>query len=310
MIPVFRSLEEARKQQATTLAIGFFDGLHRGHREVILGDLPPDGARSVLVFTFDPHPARILRPDRAPPLLTGLPHKTTLLNQWKVGGVLAFPFNLDRSRQEAPAFLDELFTFLPSIREVRVGTRWRFGRDRTGDTALLAHACQLRGIHCRVSPDVTAAGEAISSSRIRQAVQSGHLAAASDWLGRPYQIFGRVIQGRKLGRSLGFPTANLRTEDECFPPLGVYAAWTLTPDGHRHPSVINLGSRPTVGDLTDVYLETHLLDGEHDLYGADLFIEPTAFLRPISTFDGLPALTQAIRNDAARAQELLANPTP
>lgn len=305
MLPLFRSIEEVREAPFATLAIGFFDGLHRGHQAVILGEARSEEAAQTLVFTFDPHPARILRPDRAPPLLTGFPHKVKILSAWGVGGILAFPFNEERSRQEALAFLEEVFSAWPWVRKVRVGVRWRFGHHRAGDTALLAEVCGARGIECRVVPDVVGGGLPISSSRIREAVRRGALAEAGDQLGRPYRLFGTVVEGQKLGRKLGFPTANLRTEDECYPPSGVYAGWVITSDGKRHPSVINLGPRPTVEDGSGTVAESHLLDGDHDLYGAEVWFEPKEFLRPIKRFDGLEDLAGAIQKDVLRAHQVL-----
>ncbi|GAB4248303.1 MAG: bifunctional riboflavin kinase/FAD synthetase [Candidatus Methylacidiphilales bacterium] len=305
MLPLFRSLEEVREAPFATLAIGFFDGLHRGHQAVILGEALSEEAAQTLVFTFDPHPARILRPDHAPPLLTGFPHKAKILEEWGVGGILAFPFTQERSQQEATSFLKEVFLALPWVQNVRVGVRWRFGHQRSGDTTLLAAVCRDQGVACRVVPDVMAGGLPVSSSRIREAVHRGDLADARDQLGRPYRLFGTVIEGQKLGRKLGFPTANLQTEDECYPPSGVYAGWVITTDGTSHPSVMNLGTRPTVEENAGTMAEAHLLVGNYDLYGAKVFFEPIQFLRPTRRFAGLEELSAAIRKDIQQAHGVL-----
>lgn len=305
MPPTYRSLADAADLGAETLAIGFFDGLHRGHREVILGTGESPQVQRTLVFTFEPHPARILRPAEAPLLLTGFPHKLQILASWGVGGVLALPFDRHRSQQEAKDFLHEILAALPTVRCVRVGIRWRFGRNRQGDAHLLATTCRALGLACHIQPDVLEGDTPISSSRIRQAVAAGLLSDAARMLGRPFRLFGRVVHGRKLGSSLGFPTANLQTDDECFPPPGVYAGWAETADHLRHPCIMNLGPRPTVGDSHSRTAEAHLLDGKHALYGQDLFLQPTHFLRPIQKFLHAQALAEAIRADAARAVELL-----
>lgn len=305
MVPLFRSLEEARAAPFHTVAIGFFDGLHRGHHEVIVNQADQEEAGRTLVFTFNPHPARILRPDRAPPLLTGFPHKAKILEAWGIGGILAFPFTQERSQQEATSFLEEVFWALPWVRNVRVGVRWRFGYQRTGNTTLLAAFCRERGVACRVVPDVMVGGLPVSSSRIREAVHRGDLADARDQLGRPFRFFGTVVEGQKLGRKLGFPTANLQTEDECYPPSGVYAGWVITADGKSHPSVMNLGTRPTVEENAGTVAEAHLLDGDCNLYGAKVFFEPIQFLRPTRRFAGLEELTAAIRKDIQQAHRVL-----
>lgn len=302
MVPVYSDLVSARSAPAKCLAIGFFDGLHLGHRQVIVGDRSPADVSQTVVFTFDPHPAAVLRPGEAPPLLTGIPHKLSILNQWGIGGIIRFPFNLERSRQPADAFLDEVIQSLPWVTEIRVGQRWRFGHQRMGDVNLVQAMAGARNIATKIIPDVESEQTIISSSRIRILIQKGDLPAAARLLGRPFRILGTVIPGQKVGSSLGFPTANLQTEDQCLPPLGVYAGWTHTARG-PHPSVMNFGHRPTVsGGTRSLHLESHLLDFSENLYNHTVAFEPVQFLRPEERFESVAALREAVERDIAKAR--------
>lgn len=306
MLQVFPSLAAAGEMGSFDhLAIGFFDGLHLGHRAVICGGRDPGQMQKVCVFTFEPHPIAVLNPAGKPPLITGLPHKLKILEDWQAGAVLTFPFDLGRSMQDPLDFLSELTSALPGIRSISVGTRWRFGHRRLGDTGMLSSFCKARGIDVQINEPVAHHGEIISSSRLRTVIQSGDLAEAGALLGRPYQLFGTVVKGRQLGRSIGVPTANLRTDDECFPPSGVYAGHAVLAGGERIPAAINLGHRPTVDNAPAVQIEAHLLDFNADLYGREIFLEPRHFLRPEEKFDSLDSLKAAIGRDIASTRSLL-----
>jgi riboflavin kinase/FMN adenylyltransferase len=306
MPQVFPSLTSAGKEGSFDhLAIGFFDGLHLGHRAVICGNRNPEQLRKVCVFTFEPHPIAVLNPEGKPPLITGLPHKLKILETWQIGSVLTFPFDLGRSRQDPLDFLSELSQALPFIRSISVGTRWRFGHQRRGDIEMLSAFCKSREIDIQISEPIAHRSEIISSSRLRTAIQSGNLPEAAEMLGRPFQLFGPVIAGRQLGRTLQVPTANLQTDDECFPPSGVYAGYAVLPDGRRIPSAINLGHRPTVDNAPALQIEAHLLDFNEDLYGQNIFLEPVQFLRSEQKFSSLEDLKTALGKDIASTRSIL-----
>jgi len=305
MPQVFPSLISAGQGSFDHLAIGFFDGLHRGHRAVICGNRSPQQLAQVCVFTFEPHPIAVLNPAGKPPLITGLPHKLKILEKWQIESVLTFPFDLGRSLQDPLDFLDELTKALPQIRSISVGTRWRFGHQRRGDVDMLSSFCRALGIEVQINKPVLCQNEIISSSRLRLMIQSGNLVEASDILGRPFQLFGKVVRGRQLGRSLGVPTANLQTEDDCLPPSGVYAGYAILESGKRHLSAINMGHRPTIDNIAPPQIEAHLLDFSADLYGQNLFLEPTHFLRSEEKFASLDALKSAIERDIASTRSLL-----
>lgn len=280
------------------LALGFFDGLHLGHQRVILGENPPHPPATTAVLTFRDHPLSILHPEKHPALITGLPHKLRLLQRWQIGFTIALPFDLTRSQQEPSAFLAELSSAFPALATVSVGPNWRFGRQRSGDVQLLAAWCLQKSILLDNPPPVLDHGARISSSRIRTAIQAGNLDHASAMLGRPFTILGQVKAGHGRGHQIGFPTANLATEDECLPPNGVYAGRACLADGSVHPAAINLGTCPTFGPQ-DRSIEAHLPHFTGQLLQEEIDLEFHRFLRPEKKFADAHALSAQIQADVA-----------
>lgn len=280
------------------LALGFFDGLHLGHRRVILGGDRPHAPGHTAVLTFRDHPLSVIHPEKHPALITGLPHKLRILEQWKVGWVTALPFDASRSQQEPGNFLQELAQAFPSLETVSVGPNWRFGKNRSGDVRQLGTWCAERGAILDNPEPVQFAGERISSSRIRSAIASGRLADAAGMLGRPWSVLGTVVRGEGRGTSLGFATANLSTEDECLPPEGVYAGRVHLPEAGTMASAIHLGPRPTFGGKQRT-IEAHLLGWKGDLLDQSLELEFIQFLRPIQKFQNAESLASQIQKDIA-----------
>jgi riboflavin kinase / FMN adenylyltransferase len=286
------------------LALGVFDGVHLGHQEVIgkaLAARERDGG-TCGVMTFDPYPIRVLAPEKAPRrLLASLDHKAEILGRMGVDFLLALHFDMERASQDAEEFVREIAA--AGVKTIAVGEDWRFGRGRQGDVAMLRGMAGKLGFELQALPPVMMDGERISSTRIRQAVRDGNIEAAARMLGRPYTVEGRIVEGRKLGRQLGFPTANVERGEEQFPPDGVWAVrvrtGTLALDG-----VANLGVRPTV-DGEQRLLEVHLFDFSGDLYGATLEVEFVSFLRPEQKFPSLEDLKAQIRRDAEQAMYIL-----
>ena len=284
------------------LALGFFDGLHLGHQRVIFGGTIPHPPTATAVLTFRDHPLSILHPEKHPALITGLPHKLRLLHRWQIGLTIALPFDSARSQQSPAAFLEELTLAFPALQTVSVGPNWRFGNKRSGDVPLLSAWCDQSSITLDNPAPVLYQGERISSSRIRTAIQSGQLSDASAMLGRPFTILGRVGQGAGRGHSLGFPTANLVTEDECLPPNGVYAGRACLADGSSHLAAINLGTCPTFGGKNR-NIEAHLPKFSGQLVGQEIDLEFHRYLRPEKKFPDARALTQQIEQDVAAVLE-------
>ena len=278
------------------LALGFFDGLHLGHQRVILGGKLPHPPASTAVLTFRDHPLSILHPERHPALITGLPHKIRVLERWGIGLTIALPFDESRSRQEPSAFLGELAGAFPNLQTVSVGPNWRFGKNRSGDVSLLASWCAKREILLDNPDPVLHAGTRISSSRIREAIQKGDLQEASAMLGRPFTVLGRVGSGDGRGKEIGFPTANLNTEDECLPPDGVFAGRAVLPERKTYTAAINLGTRPTFNGR-DRRIEAHLIGYAGDLTGAEIDLEFHRFIRPEMKFQNAKSLAEQIKTD-------------
>ncbi|MEM7145183.1 MAG: bifunctional riboflavin kinase/FAD synthetase [Verrucomicrobiota bacterium] len=306
---ILRRIDELRGVPGPIcLAIGVFDGVHLGHQAVIRSAVESAraaGEGNAVVVTFDPHPIRVLRPDDAPRLLTATRHKIELLKRLLgVEYLLVVPFDEAFSRWPAERFIEALGGACEPLRQISVGEKWSFGYRRAGDLKLLKEVGERDGFEvCGVEP-VAVDGEVVSSSAIRLAVQEGDFGRAARLLGREYTVLGTVIEGRKLGRELGFPTANLTVHNEEFPPLGVYAV-TVTLDGREVRGVGNLGHRPTVeGGEVKRMLEVHLFDVDEDLYGKDLEVQFSCYLRAEEKFESLDALKAQIGRDVAAAREM------
>jgi len=293
------------------LAIGVFDGVHFGHRAVLRSALEAaslDRGSAVLV-TFEPHPAEILRPDRAPLLLTSLAHKLRLVESLGVEHALIVPFTHDFSRTTAIEFVRTLHTQGAPFQSVSVGRDWRFGRDRAGDLTDLVQIGSEFGFEVRGVAPLELDGVPVRSTRIREWIREGRLKEASRFLGRPVSVLGTVTAGDRLGRELGYPTANLAVSQLQLPPSGVYAASALRDSSAPEPAVVNLGHRPTLdGSNPPLRLEAHLLDYEGpDFYGQDLEIIFRSRLRGETRIDSLEELRDQIGRDVRQARALLQN---
>lgn len=285
------------------IAAGVFDGVHLGHRAVIaqaLAFAEANGGTAV-VLTFDPHPASILRPDAAPALLTSTRHKLRILAAMGVEHTLVVPFTTDFAATAPAAFIEQL-TAACNLRQICVGHDWAFGKGRAGNLSLLTELGRKLGFTACGIPSVAIDGLPVSSTAIRAAVHTGDLPTAERLLGRSFSIFGTVIAGNKLGRTIGFPTANIRPESEQLPPNGVYAV-SVSMDNRTIRGVANIGLRPTVESAAkERLLEVHLFDFANDLYGRDLEVQFHRFIRPEQKFASLDALKTQIAADAAEAR--------
>jgi riboflavin kinase/FMN adenylyltransferase len=299
---VLRSISElADIAGPVVIAAGVFDGFHLGHRAVI--DRTIAGARAAggtpVVATFDPHPAAVLRPQSAPPLLTSTRHKIRLLADAGIAHVLVLGFDAAFAAQPPEIFIQALADACRPLREICVGEDWAFGKDRAGNLSLLTVLGKKLGFTATGHLPVIVDGKAVSSTAIRAAVESGALAEAARLLGREFSVLGTVIEGRRLGRTLGFPTANVRPESEQLPPNGVYAVRVLI-DGKSHAGIANVGVRPTVSNEgVQRLVEVHLFDFSGDLYDCDIEVFFGRFVRPEQKFPDLDALRAQIASDVA-----------
>ncbi len=286
------------------LAVGVFDGIHIGHQEVIRAaqEHATQHHGTAVVVTFDPHPAHVLRPGSAPKLLCGSRHQQLVLAQIGIPCLLACPFTAETAKTPARDFIQQLVEAARPLGCISVGYTWSFGHQREGDIHLLMEMGQQHDFAVYGVPPLKIDGEIVSSTLIREAIATGDFIKAASLLGREYSVFGSVVEGRKLGRQLGFPTANVDVENEQLPPLGVYAVQARINDAWL-PGVANLGRRPTLADNAEPSLEVHLLDWSGDVYGKDMEVRFTRLLRPEMKFSGLDELKAQIQRDivAARA---------
>jgi riboflavin kinase / FMN adenylyltransferase len=290
------------------LAIGVFDGVHLGHQAVISTSArhahAADG--TPVVVTFDPHPAKILRPNDAPHLLTATPHKIDLIRNLGVAHLLIIPFNREFAATAPDEFVRQLVEHGNPLREICVGHEWSFGRNRAGNLDLLKRLGTDLDFNVIGIAPVVVNGKVVSSTAIRQAVEAGDFDKAAEMLGRQYTIVGTVTGGEKLGKKIGFPTANLSAHSEQFPPNGVYFAEARI-EGVLYHGVVNLGFRPTVarGEPQRI-LEIHLLDFDQDIYGQDMEVRFLQYLRAEKKFKDVDALVRQIEADVKQARKLCA----
>jgi len=271
------------------VAVGTFDGVHLGHREVIRG--------SDTVLTFDPHPLHVLHPEAAPKLLDSFPLKRDLVASLGVEELVVVPFDRDFAGQTHDRFVDAVLVERLSATHVSVGENFRFGRAARGDPEYLRSRPEFE---TRVVPIVEVEGETVSSSHIRALVAAGDVITAARFLGAPFTLEGEVVAGDRRGRELGMATANLVPDDRLVHPgHGVYAA---TAEGH--PAAVNVGVRPTFESGRGVVIEAHLIDFDEDLYGRSIRISFLARLRGERRFDSAEALVEQMNRDVEDARRV------
>jgi len=299
--------EEARpaRWSGPIVAIGNFDGVHRGHLKLVerIRKAAQDRGTVPVVLTFDPHPPRVLRPDKAPPLLMTLQQKAATLENAGVAGLAVVRFSAAMAAWEPEQFVRRVLVDWLRASEVWVGADFLFGRNRTGTFSLLRTLGQQWGYRAEKVEPVRSRDFIISSTRIRRLLTEGRVDEASALLGRHYALTGDVVRGQQRGRLLGFPTANLSTANELVPMTGVYAT-LVSVDGHTFRAVTNVGVRPTFGDALAPTVESHLLDVSPDLYGQTLQVAFVQRLRDEQRFADVDALRGQIAADVAQAARL------
>jgi riboflavin kinase/FMN adenylyltransferase len=287
------------------LALGNFDGVHRGHRKILERVRRVAGERgaAAIVMTFDPHPPRVVRPDKAPPLLMTTAQRLEAIAEAGMQGAAIVRFTAEMSKWEPETFVRTVLVDWLRVGEVWVGANFLFGHDRSGNFSLLRVLGGRYGFKAEKIDPVRYKDFVVSSTRIRRLVSEGRVDEAGALLGHQYYLDGTVAQGDRRGATIGFPTANLCTDNELLPPHGVYAT-TATVMGVVHPSVTNIGVRPTVDQSGRVTIETHIFDFNQDLYAAPLRIGFVQRLRDERAFDSLAALRDQIAADCGRARVL------
>ena len=308
------------------VALGNFDGLHRGHMKIIdrVRRRAAERAGTAVAMTFDPHPPRVVRPDKAPALIMTLEQKLEAFERAGMQAVAIVEFTPDMSQWPPERFVETVLVEWLRASEVWVGANFLFGHDRAGNFSLLRMLGEQHDFRAEKIDPVRYKDFVVSSTRVRRLIAEGRVDEAAALLGHHYFIDGVVVAGDGRGRQIGFPTANLRTSNELLPERGVYATYALlTPEGKSggeriaHPAVTNIGVRPTFGgDGTTVHIETHLLDmpradqqpatsnQQPDLYGHTVRLLFVQRIREERAFDGVDALTARIRLDIDEARAL------
>jgi riboflavin kinase/FMN adenylyltransferase len=301
---LFHGYENAEIGRPTVLTLGVFDGLHLGHQLILsrvveraraLGAVPT-------VVTFDPHPRAVLHPESAPPLLQTFDQKVEAFGMLGVEQTIVVRFTPEFARVRAEDFLRDVVHERLQAREVYLGRGFAFGRGREGDIDLLRRVSGKLGFFADEVPEVRLRGQRISSSRIRGLLAAGRVNLARRMLGRPYGVEGRVVRGHERGRTIGFPTANLRPANRVIPRGGVYVTATLIGGSWRR-SVTNVGVRPTFENDAEPSVETFVMDWGGDLYGDVVRVRFLHRLRDERRFDSVEGLKRQIDADAARARK-------
>lgn len=310
------------KSSPVAAAIGNFDGVHRGHQALLLAlrEFAEEQDAKPAAVVFDPHPRRYFRPDDPPFLLTTPTERARLLRAEGMREVMPLAFDAALAGLSPADFVQQTLKGSLGLSAVMVGADFRFGSGRAGDATMLADLCQQNGLAFRAFVPVSVDGEAVmpgadasgtsgrplekvGSTGVRDAIARGDMLAAADMLGRPWRVIGNVEKGQQLGRTLNFPTANLKLGELIAPRIGVYAVIAEL-DGERFDGVANYGRRPTVGG-SDPLLEVHLFNFNGDLYGRTMSVEFVDFIRPEQKFDGLDALKAQIARDSETARQRL-----
>jgi riboflavin kinase/FMN adenylyltransferase len=289
-------------------ALGAFDGIHLAHAKIL--DTAVERARGLrlpaVACTFDPHPMAVLRPERAPAPIATLEENLARIAERGLDATLVIPFTVDFSRMEAETFVSQVLAKTLGVREVVVGFNHTFGRGARGTAALLRELGARDGFVTHVLPPLQVNGLTVSSSTIREALREGDVELARDLLGRPYSVTGLVQRGAGRGRTLGFPTANLRPDRPLVLSAGVYAARARWED-RQADAVVNIGYRPTFGE-SQYWIEAYLFDFTGDLYDRTLTLDFLARIRAEMKFAGVEALTAQVHADMDEARRLLRGP--
>ncbi len=291
------------------LSIGAFDGIHRGHQAIIrfLVNRAREKQGTAVVLTFSPHPQRIITPATAPPLLQTLEQKEKILKEMGVDVLVRFPFSREISLLPPERFVSDIL-FPWDVREIVVGSNFRFGHKRSGDCATLAQICNQREIPVHAIEPVQFRGVRISSTRVRGLLLDGRAGLARRMLNRPHQLKGTVVRGAGHGAALGFPTANVEPQNELTPAVGVYVGRAHL-SGREQACVINIGFRPTMYERPEgvPVVEAHLLDFKGDLYGTTISLDFCMRLRSERRFESLNSLKKQIAKDISLARKYLSH---
>lgn len=298
---IFHGTDNAGIARGTVLTLGVFDGLHLGHQkimEIVVSRARAAGAIPTAI-TFDPHPRAVLYPENAPPLLQTLDQRLSSFEVLGIEQAIVVRFDTDFAAQDAKVFLSSIVHERLQAKEVYLGKGFAFGKNRGGNVELLRKMSQELGFYADEVDEVSLRGQRISSSKIRHLLAEGKVNLARRMLGRPYGIEGQIVRGDQRGRTIGFPTANLKPRNRVVPKFGVYATATLIKDQWRR-SITNVGVRPTFTGDKEPSIETYVFDFDGDLYGEVLRVRFLHRIRDEKKFGGIDELKAQIQKDSNR----------
>jgi riboflavin kinase / FMN adenylyltransferase len=303
---IIRAIAELRPHPFPVVALGNFDGVHLGHRAILKAAIERARAAGGTAFalTFDPLPAKVLVPDRAPSLILAGEDKLELLRKSRIDGVVVVEFTIELSRLTPAEFVRDYLLDKIGARAVVVGHNVSFGHRRAGNAEAMVQLGKQMGFETIVVGPVTVEGTVVSSTRIRELIAAGEMRGAARLLGRDHFLSGTVVHGRERGRTIGFPTANLDGTTECLPPDGVYATRVVLPEG-AFASITNIGMRPTFAEPART-IEAHIFNFDRDIYGARIKLQLVERIRGERKFESGQALAAQIAQDLQRAHEILA----
>ena len=299
---IFHGTENANIQKPTVLTLGVFDGLHLGHQRIMqtVVKRAKTVSAQATAITFDPHPRAVLHPESAPPLLQTLDQRLANFEVLGIEQAIVIPFTQEFASNPAEDFLHDIVHDRLHAIEVYLGKGFAFGRGRGGNIELLRRMSEELGFFADEVPEVCVRGKRVSSSLIRALLSEGRVNLARRMLGRPYGVEGVIIRGNQRGRTIGFPTANLKPHNRVVPKNGVYATATLV-DGTWRRSITNVGVRPTFDEGSDVSIESYIFGFEGDLYGDVLRVRFLHRIRDERKFSGINELKAQIQKDTDRA---------
>lgn len=299
---IFHGTENANISRPTVLTLGVFDGLHLGHQRIMQTVILRAEAVGAVptAITFDPHPRAVLHPETAPPLLQTLDQRLAAFEVLGIEQAIVIRFNKEFAAQEGASFLREVIHERLQAKEVYLGKGFEFGKNRSGNIELLRKVSAELGFFADEVPEIRLRGQRISSSKIRELLSQGKVNLARRMLGRPYGIEGQIIHGAERGRTIGFPTANLKPRNRVVPKFGVYATATLI-NGEWRRSITNVGVRPTFENEAEPSIESYIFDYDGDLYGDVLRVRFLHRIRDERRFSGIDELKSQIQQDTRRA---------
>jgi len=299
---IFHGTENANIQKPTVLTLGVFDGLHLGHQKIMqtVVERAAEVGAAPTAITFDPHPRAVLHPETAPPLLQTLDQRLANFEVLGVEQAIVVHFDREFANQPADDFLHEIIHDRLHAKEVYLGKGFAFGKNRGGNIELLREMSKELGFFADEVSEVQLRGHRISSSKIRDLLDTGHVNLARRMLGRPYGVEGVIVRGNRRGHTIGFPTANLHPHNRVIPKFGVYATASLV-DGVWRKSITNIGVRPTFGKDLEPSIESYIFDFDGDLYGDVLRVRFLHRIRDERKFNGIDELKEQIERDTHRA---------